>query len=151
MTDHSNKMLDLQQVFTWLLADGIVDKAEVKARYTQAQVVLKNAAVSMHPLTAVAHCRLLSALPPHKQLTLDWLTEWLAGKVKLPFYRIDPLKVDFTKVADVMSATYASRFQILPIELTQTDLVVATANPFISEWEMEIARISRKNIKLVIA
>ncbi|MFC3108284.1 GspE/PulE family protein [Undibacterium arcticum] len=151
MTDHSKKMLDLQQVFTWLLADGVVDKAEVKARYTQAQVVLKNAAVSMHPLTAVAHCKLLSALPPHKLLTLDWLTEWLAAKVKLPFYRIDPLKIDFAKVADVMSATYAARFNILPLELAPTELTVATSEPFATEWHAEIAKITRRTIKLVIA
>jgi general secretion pathway protein E len=38
------------------------------------------------------------------------------GKVHLPFYRIDPLKIDFTTVSDVMSSTYATRFNILPVE-----------------------------------
>jgi general secretion pathway protein E len=151
MNKAAPKTLDLHQIFTWLMADGIVLKADAKVQYNQAQAILKNAETSMHPLTAVAQAKVKSAFPPHKLLTLDWLTEWMADKVKLPFYRIDPLKIDFTKVADVMSATYASRFQILPIELTQAELVVATANPFISEWEAEIARISRKNIKLVIA
>jgi general secretion pathway protein E len=151
MNKAAPKVLDLNQIFTWLMADGIVLKADAKAQYHQAQAILKNAETPMHPLTAIAQAKLKSAFPPHKLLTLDWLTEWMAGKVKLPFYRIDPLKIDFTKVADVMSATYAARFHILPIELTQTDLVVATSNPFISEWEAEIARISRKNIKLVIA
>jgi general secretion pathway protein E len=151
MNKAAHKTLDLQQIFTWLMADGLVEKSSVKTQFNQVQAILKNSEAGMHPLTAVAQAKLKSAFPPHKVLTLDWLTEWMAGKVKLPFYRIDPLKIDFTKVADVMSATYATRFQILPIELTQTDLVVATANPFIAEWEMEIARISRKNIKLVIA
>jgi general secretion pathway protein E len=151
MNKAAPKALDLHQIFTWLMADGIVLKTDAKVQYNQAQAILKNAETSMHPLTAVAQAKVKSAFPPHKLLTLDWLTEWMADKVKLPFYRIDPLKIDFTKVADVMSATYASRFQILPIELTQAELVVATANPFISEWEAEIARISRKNIKLVIA
>jgi general secretion pathway protein E len=151
MNKAAPKVLDLNQIFTWLMADGIVLKADAKAQYHQAQAILKNAETPMHPLTAIAQAKIKSAFPPHKLLTLDWLTEWMASKVKLPFYRIDPLKIDFTKVADVMSATYAARFHILPIELTQTDLVVATSNPFISEWEAEIARISRKNIKLVIA
>ncbi len=100
---------------------------------------------------AVAQCKLQSAFPPHRTLTLDWLTEWMAGKVELPFYRIDPLKIDFTKVADVMSATYATRFNILPVDLTATELTVATADPFSMEWEPEIARISRRSVKLVIA
>jgi general secretion pathway protein E len=145
------KTLDLQQVFTWLVADGTVARADAKALYAQAQGVLKNASVSMHALSAVAQCKLPSALPPHSILTLDWLTQWLAGKVNLPFFRIDPLKIDFAKVADVMSATYAARFNILPVELTPTELVIATAEPFRLEWEAEIAQITRRSVKLVLA
>ncbi|MFB9244547.1 GspE/PulE family protein [Massilia antarctica] len=105
----------------------------------------------MHPLSAVAQCKLVSALPPHKLLTLDVLTEWAAGKVRLPFIRIDPLKIDFTKVADVMTASYAARFNILPVELSGSKLVVATAEPFSVEWEAEIMKVSRRKIELVMA
>ncbi|WP_228893609.1 GspE/PulE family protein [Pseudoduganella aquatica] len=145
------KALDLQQIFTWLLADGLVEKANVKAAYAQAQGILKNTVGSMHPLCAVAHCKLLSAQAPHKLLTLDMLTEWLAGHAQLPFYRIDPLKIDFTKVADVMSANYAARFNILPVEMSMDTLVVATADPFAHEWEAEIAKISRRVVRRVIS
>ncbi|GAB3413541.1 ATPase, T2SS/T4P/T4SS family [Massilia agilis] len=156
MDDHSDakpriKRLDLQAIFAWLLADGIVTKEHVKANFAQAQGILKNAPGAMHPLAAVAQCKLTSALPPHRLLTLDVLSEWCAAKVGLPFIRIDPLKIDFTKVADVMSASYAARFNVLPVELTPTTLVVATADPFVKEWEHEIARISRRRVELVIA
>jgi len=145
------RALDLQSIFSWLLADGIVTKENVKALFAQAQGILKNAAGSMHPLTAVAQCKLVSALPPHRLLTLDALTEWCASKVGLPFIRIDPLKIDFTKVADVMSASYAARFNILPVEMTGSTLVVATADPANVEWEAEIAKLSRRKIELVLA
>ena len=145
------KKLDLQQIFSWLLADGILAKDDVKGFYTQAQVIYKNAPAAMHPLVAVAQCKLVSIKEPRRPLTLDWLTEWLAGKVKLPFFRIDPLKIDFTRVADVMSASYATRFHILPVEMTPTELVIATCEPFMAEWEPEIAKITRRNVKRVIA
>ncbi|MDY7548088.1 GspE/PulE family protein [Glaciimonas sp. CA11.2] len=145
------KILDLQQIFTWLLADGTVIKEEVKDFFTQAQGIFRNASIAIHPLSAVAQCKRLTAQIPQRAMTLEWLTEWLAQKVALPFYRIDPLKIDFAKVADVMSATYATRFNILPVELTATELVIATAEPFRIDWEPEIAKISRRNIKLVIA
>jgi general secretion pathway protein E len=145
------KALDLQTIFSWLLADGIVEKSTVKPHFAQAQSILKNAVGSMHPLTAIAQCKIVSAKPPHKLLTLDVLSEWCATKVGLPFFRIDPLKIDFTKVADVMSASYAARFNILPVELGPGTLVVATADPFRTEWQDEIARISRRRIELVIA
>ncbi|WUR12174.1 GspE/PulE family protein [[Empedobacter] haloabium] len=145
------KHLDLQQIFTWLLADGMVDQAHVKAHYKEAQSILRNTAGAMHPLSAVAHCKLVSTKPPHRQLTLDLLTEWLAQRVNLPLFRIDPLKVDFTRVADVMSASYAARFNILPVEITADVLTVATADPFAREWEAEIAKVSRRAIRRVIA
>jgi len=148
---HTPKKLDLQHIFTWLLADGVIDKGSVKVGYNQAQAIFRNATGAMHPLTAVAQCKILAALPPHRMLTLDWLSEWMAGKVKMPFFRIDPLKVDFTRVADVMSATYAARFNILPVELTPTELVIATAEPYALDWEPEIAKISRRSVRLVIA
>jgi general secretion pathway protein E len=145
------KALDLQMIFSWLLADNIVDKNGVKAHFAQAQGILRNATGGMHPLVAVAQCKLISCQPLHRMMTLDLLSEWLAGKVGLPFARIDPLRIDFTKVADVMSASYAAKFHILPLELTSEALVVATADPFQVDWESEIAKISRRKISLVIA
>jgi len=147
----SPKSLDLQTVFSWLLADGIVEKSTVKPHFAQAQDILKNAVGAMHPLSAIAQCKIVSAKPPHKLLTLDLLSEWAAAKVGIPFLRIDPLKIDFTKVADVMSASYAARFNILPVELKGDALVVATADPFHTEWQDEIGRISRRRIELVLA
>jgi len=143
--------LDLQQIYSWLLADGMIRKAEVKELYAHSQGILKNAVGPMHPLCAVAHGKLLSAQPPHKLLTLDALCEWLAARTGLAFTRIDPLKIDFTRVADVMSASYAARFNILPLEISGDTLVVATADPYAVEWEAEIAKISRRTIRRVIA
>ena len=145
------RLIDLQQIFSWLLADGLIAKAGVKTHFTTVQGILRNGVLAMHPLTALAQSKLHSAAPPHRLLTIDVLTEWMAHKVQRPFMRIDPLKIDFTKVADVMSASYAARFHILPIELTPTELVVATAEPFFTEWEAEIAKITRRTIRLVIA
>jgi general secretion pathway protein E len=85
----------------------------------------------MHPLSR-SRSASWSRLPPHRHDARRLLSEWAAAKVGLPFVRIDPLKIDFTKVADVMSASYAARFNILPLELTPTTLVVATAEPFAS-------------------
>ncbi len=145
------RSLDLQTVFTWMLEDGIVSKEKVKEHFSHAQSILKNAVGYMHPLSAVAQCKLISLLPPGRMMTLDLLCEWVAGKVNMPYISIDPLKIDFTKVADVMSAAYAARFNILPLELTPTTLRVATAEPFAIEWEAEISRLSRRKIELVIA
>jgi general secretion pathway protein E len=151
MSKTQHKALSMQQIFTWLMAEGIVKKETAKADFNNAQAILKNGPAAMHPLTAIAQSKLKSALPPHHLLTLDWLTEWAARKVNLPFYRIDPLKIDFTSVSDVMSSNYTTRFNILPVEMSGGTVVIATTNPDSSEWHEEIAKITRKDIQLVLA
>ncbi|AZP13480.1 GspE/PulE family protein [Undibacterium parvum] len=151
MTKSLQKQLSIQQIFTWLMSDGIIKKENAKLEFTNAQVILRNGPATMHVLTAVAQTKLHSELAPHQLLSLDWLTEWTAKKCDLPFYRIDPLKIDFAKVADVMSSTYATRFNILPVETGATSVTVATTDPYNNTWVEEIARLSRKEIKLVLA
>lgn len=151
MTKSPHQSLNMQQIFTWLMADGIILKENAKAEFNSAQAILRNGPAAMHTLTAIAQAKLHSVKKPNQQLTLDWLTEWTANKVKLPFYRIDPLKIDFTKVSDVMSSNYATRFNILPVESTQDSVTIATTDPFNTEWQAEIAKITRKEIRLVLA
>jgi len=151
MSSTPPKLLDLHQIYTWLVTDRIVAQADARAAYSQAQALQKASAMAMHPLVAVAQVKLQSAQPPHRLLTLDWLTEWLAARSGLPFYRIDPLKIDFTRVADVMSATYAAQFGILPVDMTPSVLTVATADPLRTEWVVEISRLSRREVRLVVA
>ena len=54
-------------------------------------------------------------------LTLDWLVEWLAGKLGVPYLHVDPLKIDLTAVTQTMSNAYAERYRILPVEVTRSD------------------------------
>ena len=151
MNNPPPKSLDLHQIFTWLVADRHVLQADARALYNQAQGLQKSSAMALHPLVAMAQAKLQSAKPPQRPMTLDWLTEWVAARAGLPFYRIDPLKIDFTRVADVMSAAYASRFGILPVEMTATELTIATADPLRVDWMPEIAKISRREIRLVMS
>ena len=145
------KALDLQHVFGWLMTDGVLERAEIKAHYQRAQEICRHSKLGLHPLLAVAQCKLQTREAPHRLLNIDWLTEWLAAKVALPYYRIDPLKIDFTRLADIMSATYALRFSILPVDITPAELTIATADPFAIGWVDEIAKVSRRTVRLVIA
>lgn len=142
--------LNLQQIFTWFIEDGIVKREDAKDEFNKSRSILKSGPESMHPLTAVAQAKITSAKTPHRLLTLDWLTEWVANKTQMPFYRIDPLKIDFTKVADVMSSTYATRFNILPVEVDGDAIIIATTDPFRNQWIDEIAKVTRKEVRLVL-
>ncbi len=71
-------------------------------------------------------------------LTLEGLTHWLCEQAKQPYKRIDPLKIDATVVTRVMSHEFAKRHQILALEVTDEEVVIASAQPFVSGWEATI-------------
>ncbi len=143
----TERRLTLHDVLDALVADGLV-RAEDAAALQRERRYFRG---DTHPLVIVADQKLKSAQPPHKILTLDALAEWLAQFAGLEYVHIDPLRIDFSTVTDVMSNAYAARFKILPIRVTTKEVVIATAEPFVREWEDELKPILRKDIKRVIA
>ena len=130
-----------------LVGDGMVDKPEAAALVNETR--LKRAGA--HPLAVIAEKKWKSLKAPFRTLTLDELGEWFAARIGLEYFHIDPLKVDFTSVTDVVSSAYASRFGILAVQVTSDEVVFATIEPFLREWEKEIEAIAKKRIRRVIA
>jgi general secretion pathway protein E len=106
---------------------------------------------AVHPLIVMAEQKWKDPRNPGKTLSLETLTKWLAGKADLPYQHIDPFKIDFASVTKLVSNAYATRFRILPISATDKEAVFATCEPFVREWEGELAKILRVDIKRVIA
>ncbi|HLL19649.1 MAG TPA: GspE/PulE family protein, partial [Rubrivivax sp.] len=73
------------------------------------------------------------------------------GHCKLPYLRIDPLRVDVGRVADVMSVQYAEMRRALPVSVTPTEVTIATAEPYDTGWLAEIESHTRRSVKLVVA
>jgi general secretion pathway protein E len=103
-----------------------------------------------HPLMLVAEEGWQSATQPSFPLSLERLTQWLANKTGFQYLRIDPLKIDVNKVTRIVSQAYATKLKILPIEVTEKELTVASCEPFISSWEDELSRIAKLKINRVI-
>ncbi|MBL8381859.1 MAG: type II/IV secretion system protein, partial [Burkholderiales bacterium] len=138
--------LSLGELLDALAADGHVEGAA--AEKLKAEWRLKKA--GPHPLVVIADQKWKSPLAG-KVMSADWLAEWLAAKSGLRFLHIDPLKIDFSRVGETMSITYAQRFSMLPVERTTRELVVATAEPFLTEWVKELEPILRLSIRRVVA
>jgi general secretion pathway protein E len=139
--------LTLTEILDWLVEDKFVDPAGAE----QLRKERRYYRGAMHPLSIVAEQKWRQATPPGKVITLELLTEWLAKRVGLDYLHIDPLKIDFGAVTEVMSSQYASRFRILPVGITAKEATIATAEPHLRGWEPELARIIKRDIKRVIA
>ena len=139
--------LTVPEVLGMLVEDGLVEPAEADALI--AEVRLRR--LSAHPLAIIAEQKWKSLQPLFRPLTLEELGEWFAARVGLEYFHIDPLKVDFTSVTDVVSSAYATRFGILAVRVTASEIVFATTEPFLREWEKEIESITKKRIRRVIS
>jgi general secretion pathway protein E len=142
------RRLTVAEVVNALIADGLVPRGEAERLVADRRT---HRAGTLHPLVVAAEQKWRSALAPHKPLTLEALTEWYAPKTGLPYFHIDPLKINFAGVTDLMSSAYAERFKILPVEVRPKEAIIATAEPYIREWEPELQRIHRIEIKRVFA
>src|SRR5712664_4948011 len=136
--------LTLAEVLDDLVEDKLVD-AETAAKVKKERRYYRGA---LHPLVIVAEQKWKKG---NSLLTLDALTEWLAKRAGLEYLHIDPLKIDFAAVTEVMSSAYATRFRILPVGVSAKETIVATAEPHVREWEAELSRISKREIRRVIA
>ncbi len=139
--------LKLSEVLDMLISDRMVSREEAGSLIAERRIHGQQ----MHPLVVIAEKNWKSQLASHRILTLDFLAEWLAKKVGLEYFHIDPLKVDFSNLTELMSIDYANRFAIMPLRIEGGDLVVATAEPYLRDWETTLKHTSRKNIRRVFS
>ncbi len=138
--------LEWRAVVQWLSHDHIISAEE--ARRTVARCAQAESA--QHPLVRLAAVAMTRA-SDGKPLDIESLTQWMGERSGLAYLRIDPLKVDVGKVADTMSAGYAERHKVLPVQVTASEVVVATAEPFVTDWVDEVERQSRRTVRRVMA
>ncbi|MFA7243543.1 MAG: GspE/PulE family protein [Sulfuricellaceae bacterium] len=143
-----NRKLELAELLDWLVADGLANAADADKLKLTRRAVGKS---ELHPLVIIATQQWKSQLPPHPALDQEVLSEWLAKHVGLPYYHIDPLKIDVVSVAGAMSHAYAERFKILPVDFNAREVVVATAEPYVIEWQKELEQALHVTVKPVIA
>ncbi|MEK6663757.1 MAG: GspE/PulE family protein [Pseudomonadota bacterium] len=139
--------LRLKDVLADLLADGHIPK-DAGNDLLAAQ---RSERADQHPLALIHAQKWRSLVPPHAVINMEFLIEWLAGKAGLAAYHIDPLKIDVAAVTEVMSQAYASRYRILPVEVNANEVVVATAEPYVRDWEESVQQVARRPIRRVIA
>ena len=140
--------LTLNEVMDALVATGEVE-ASIAEKFKQERRYFKGDA---HPLINIAEQQWKSAKPPHRLLGLETLTLWLAEWSGVAYFHIDPLKINFAAVTEVMSNAYATRFRVLPVAVTADEVIIATAEPFYRGWEAELKpTLRKKEIRRVIA
>lgn len=138
--------LKLDDILKMLLADKKVDKAAAEKLHKDR----KKDSSRLHPIVVVAEQK-WHDLTNDKLLNVDYLSRYIAEKAEVEFFHIDPLKLDFSSAAQIVSKAYAERLKIMPISIKAGVATVATAEPFHREWIRDLERILKLKIQLVMA
>jgi general secretion pathway protein E len=142
-----HRKLDLDAVLAALRHDGLIDPAD--AAKVRADGRSARGKAELHPIALIANHKLVNPRDG-KPLSLEVLTQWLAEKAKLPYLKIDPMKIDVAAVTQVISHAYAQRYRILPVAVNSVQVVIATCEPFDTRWLADLAHILRRDIQRVV-
>ena len=140
-----NGRLEWRPLLDWLREDGLISATDADGTARR----FAGGHSKQHPLVRLAAADLAQE-GTSKLLDVEALTEWLAGRCALPYLRIDPLRVDVGRVAEIMSITYAERRRALPLNVGLNDVTIATCEPLDVGWIPEIEAHVRKTVKLVV-
>ena len=141
--------LNVRGVINDLVADGRLSAEDAE------NISMKSRAkhqLTWHPIELVAEENAVDLKNPAKNLDLDALTRWLCERSKQTYKRIDPMKIDATVVTRMMSAEFAKRHGLLPISMAEDEIVIASAQPYVSSWEATLGQSHpRKVLTRVVA
>jgi len=145
----SERLLDLAGTLDDLVRDGLLQRR-------QAEDILiaprGKREANQHPFEIVAARDLDDPRQPGRKLDLESLTLWLADRSRQPYLRIDPLRINVNAVTEVMSYAFAQRHGILAMEVGVDEVVIASAQPFMFQWEGMLNQTLRgRRIRRVVA
>ena len=155
LDDHARKFadpasgkLELSAVIEGLLQQGLIEESNAKLLLSLTRS--KDPATEKGPLERIADSGWTLPGDENTKIDLEYLSKWLADQAGLPWMRIDPLKIDVPEVTSVTSSAYATRFNVICVEVTPECVVFGTAEPYYDEWQAELQRVLNKEIRLVI-
>jgi general secretion pathway protein E len=141
--------LELDELLAALVVDGYLTADDAKRVRVSGRP--GRSAVELHPLVVVANAKLINQREPGRPLSLEALTEWLAGQAGLPYLRIDPMKINVAAVTQVVSHAYAQRHRILPVAASTGEVTFATCEPFDAAWASDLAHMIRRDVHRVVS
>ena len=110
-----------------------------------------SADVAIHPINYLANQHIEDAANAGGFLTMEVLLSWLGQKAGQDVIHIDPLKIDVASTTQTMSYAFAQRHHILALSVTPDEVVIASTQPLISQWEADLRHVLRKQITRVVA
>ena len=134
------RRLALAEIVPALVEDGLLDPAQAPEIGD-----MWSGQSRAHPFVWLAGRGLQR--PDGMPLDIATLSRWLAGRCELPYFQIDPLKMDVDAVTREVSPNYIARYGILPVAVDENTVTFATAEPYERRWEEQMAHVLRREVR----
>ncbi len=147
-----------------LFADGLLDAEQIriiKSKETlQRSKILKSKTQGIRHnivnqsfislIDIIESLKITSQKNDGKVITSDTIMTAVARHLNMPFLKIDPLKLDYEVVTQIISRPYAIKHQIVPIALSGNILTVATSDPLDMEAVDWIERVTGYKVEVAV-
>ena len=143
-----HRELTLRTTLDDLEADKLISAEDSNALSTQSR---NRDDALLHPISYIAKQNLQDLSREGQPLTSERMMEWLSEKSGQQIFHIDPLKIRAGVVTEVMSFQFAKRHQILCVAVDKESVTIATAQPWVTNWEADLQHVVRKQIHRVLA
>ena len=131
------------------LAEGLTRAGRLSAKNLTR--LRGHTATAVHPLVHLAELKLADLARPGEVLDMPQLLRFVSEQAEQPVVEIDPLNLDMAAISDVMSQAFAQRHHILAVAVTDEEVEVASAEPWITQWEKDLEHAVRRRVKRVLA
>ncbi|MEM1144208.1 MAG: GspE/PulE family protein [Pseudomonadota bacterium] len=138
-----------QSLSLLLLLEGLLTDGRISAADLRRFKGVTSGAV--HPLVFLAEQKLTDLAAREQVLGMSELLDWLGSQSDQAVIEIDPLKINVAAVAEVMSRAFAERHKILAVDVSEEEVVIASAEPFLKAWQENLEHVVRKPIRRVLA
>ena len=135
-----------------------VKKARVRNRLEQIRIMGSATSASkskiINPVTIVdiiSSLEFQRADVPGKTLDEETIYQALARIWKIPYKKIDPLKLDLNLVTSTIPLSFAMKHLVLPVRIKDGCLIVATSKPVNPEVMADISQVSKMRVRPVLS
>jgi len=153
-----NILLDAGLISGEQKQEVLIKKNRIKSKLEQMQAQRGVSGESKgrigNPVTIVdiiVSLELKRADDPSLMLDEETIFQSLARAWKIPYRKIDPLKLDLNLVTSQIPHTFAMKHLVLPIATKDGYLIVATPNPLNMEVMGDIAQVSQLKVRPVVS
>ena len=132
------QLLDLLKKANWISDE----------QFQAARIHIRQSNPDLHPVEQIAELSLTRHDDLKRIIDEEVLSRFVAAIYKIPYVKIDPLKIDVDSVTKVMSKAYAQRHNILAIEVDeiQGEVKVVTLTPENLSWKDGLEQVLRKKV-----